>query len=62
LKECLKVVDTRRLLTFALHNGETVIGPIDDARKSILRKRLFTAGELMRSNQLAADIPVATPQ
>ncbi len=40
------------ILAVALHDGETVIGPISDSEKSILRRRLYTAGELLRSNQL----------
>lgn len=40
------------LLAFALQAGETVIGPIDDNGKAILRRQLYTAGELLRSNQL----------
>ncbi len=50
------------LLAVAMQNGETIIGPIDESGKSILRKRLYTAGELMRSNQLMPNRPVATPQ
>ncbi len=46
------------LLAFALHEGETLIGPLDDFGKTILTKRLYTAGELLRSNQLA---PAALP-
>lgn len=46
------------LLAVALHEGQTVIGPLSADGKSILRKRLYTAGELMRSNQLApANLP-----
>jgi len=40
------------LLAVALHDGETFIGPVDQAGKSILRQRLYTAGELLRGNQL----------
>jgi predicted ATPase len=43
------------LLAVALHNGETAIGPVDRGGKSILRKRLYTAGELLRSNQLTPE-------
>ena len=31
----------------------TVIGPVDDAGRSVLREGLFTPGELLRQNQLA---------
>ena len=47
------------LLAVALQDGETIIGPIDENGKSILRKRLYTAGELLRSNQLSP--AVSTP-
>lgn len=40
----------------AFDNGETKIGPIDDADKSVLRDRLFTAGELLKKGQLGPDI------
>ena len=35
--------------------GMTQIGPIDAAGREMLRKRLFTPGELLRQNQLARD-------
>lgn len=41
------------LLAVALHNGETLVGPVDESAKAILKERLYTAGELLRSNQLA---------
>jgi len=50
------------LLAVAMQDGETVIGPIDDAGKSILHKHLYTAGELMRSNQLTPHKTIGTPQ
>ncbi len=42
---------------FAVDNldGVTRIGGIDEAGRKILRDRLFTAGELLRQNQLVAD-------
>lgn len=36
-------------------NGETKIGPIDEADRSVIRDRLFTAGELLKRNQLTPD-------
>jgi len=35
--------------------GETKIGPIDQAGRSSIRDRLYTAGELLRLNQLIPD-------
>jgi hypothetical protein len=36
-------------------NGETKIGPLDEAERSLIRDRLFTAGELLRTGQLEPD-------
>lgn len=36
-------------------DGVTTLGPIDPAGRQMLRDRLFTPGELLRQNQLAAD-------
>ncbi len=42
---------------FAVDNpdGITRIGPIDPASRQVLKDRLFTAGELLRQNQIAPD-------
>jgi hypothetical protein len=40
------------ILAVAMREGETIIGPIEDGEMAILQKRLYTAGELLRSNQL----------
>jgi predicted ATPase len=37
-------------------NGSTEIAPIDEASKSALRDRLYTAGELLRAGQLKPDL------
>jgi len=37
-------------------NGETIIGPLDSAGRIAIKKRLYTAGELLRLNQLSPDI------
>ena len=36
-------------------DGESRIGPLDNAGRTVLRKHLFTAGELLRMNQLDPD-------
>jgi predicted ATPase len=41
------------LLAVTAEEGVTTIGPIDDAGRTLLRDRLYTAGELMRLNQLS---------
>ena len=40
-----------------MHEGRTIIGDVDDAGKSALRNQLYTAGELMRMDQLFAEGP-----
>jgi len=44
------------LLAVMNHNGETIIGPLDEAGRSAIRDRLYTAGELLRTNQLTPDV------
>jgi predicted ATPase len=41
------------ILAVESRDGVTVIGPVDEAGRSILRDKLFTPGELLRQNQLA---------
>ncbi len=36
----------------AIHDGVTIIGEVDDPSREVTEKKLFTLGELMRSNQL----------
>ena len=43
------------ILAVETQNGVTVIGSVDEAGRSTLRDRLFTAGELLRQNQLTPD-------
>jgi len=43
------------ILGVVSENGETKIGPIDEADRSVIRDRLFTAGELLRQGQLLPD-------
>lgn len=48
-------LETATILAVVADAGATTIGPLDEAGKSALRDRLFTAGELLRLNQLAPD-------
>ncbi len=41
------------ILAVESRDGVTVIGPVDEAGRSVLRDGLFTPGELLRQNQLA---------
>lgn len=40
------------ILAVALDEGKTVIGPVDESTRAVLRKHLYTAGELLRNNEL----------
>ena len=55
-----KHLDVESILAAEAHNGNTVIAPVDEASRSVVQDRLFTAGELLRSNQLQPD-PAALP-
>jgi predicted ATPase len=45
-------VEDSALLAVAVDDGVTAIGPVNAVGRSALRDRLFTAGELLRMNQL----------
>jgi predicted ATPase len=45
-------VESDSILTVANHDGITVITPIGEAARSAIRTNLFTAGELLRQDQL----------
>ncbi|HEY4041432.1 MAG TPA: AAA family ATPase [Rhodopila sp.] len=46
-------IPTDALLSVDNQKGLTRIGPIDDAGKEMMKRKLFTAGELLRQSQLA---------
>jgi predicted ATPase len=46
-------LDPSLIRPVAMQDGLTVIGEVDDASREIVKQKLFTLGELMRSNQLA---------
>lgn len=48
-------LDTASILAVVTEGGATHIGPLDEAGRSALEDRLYTAGELLRLNQLAPD-------
>jgi predicted ATPase len=50
-----KVISDESILAVTMKNGETIIGPVDVAGRSAMRDNLFTAGELLRLNQLTPD-------
>lgn len=53
-------LDTESILAVVSNSGVTEIGPLDETGKSALRDRLYTAGELLRLNQLIPERPEAT--
>jgi predicted ATPase len=48
-------ISTDALLAVVSLDGVTQIAPIDDASKAIIRDELYTAGELLKLNQLTPD-------
>ena len=50
-----KDLDVASILAVESHEGTTVIGPLDEVGRSVVRDRLFTVGELLRMIQLQPD-------
>ena len=50
-----KEIADANILAVVNRNGETMIGPLDDAGRTAIKDRLYTAGELLRLNQLEPD-------
>ena len=48
-------IDADSILAVVSEGGETRIAPLDEASRQMLRDHLFSAGELLRMNQLAPD-------
>lgn len=48
-------IDPDAVLAVVSEGGDTKIAPLDDASRAMLRQHLFSAGELLRMNQLAPD-------
>lgn len=48
-------IDAESVLSVVSEGGETKIAPLDQASRQMLREHLFSAGELLRMNQLAPD-------
>lgn len=49
------------ILAVVAEHGETKVGFLDEVGRSVLRDRLFTAGELLRTDQLRPDPDSASP-
>ena len=50
-----KDVDVDSILAVEARDGNTAIAPVDDASRSVVRKKLYTTGELLRCDQLQPD-------
>lgn len=48
-------IDIDAILAVVSEGGETKIAPLDEASRQVLRDHLFSAGELLRMNQLTPD-------
>jgi len=55
-------IDVDSILSVVSEGGETKIAPLDEASRQVLREHLFSAGELLRMNQLAPDRKVIEQQ
>ena len=53
-------IEADSLRAVVLEKGETKIGPLDEAGRASLHAHLYTAGELLRLNQLSPD-PASVP-
>jgi predicted ATPase len=52
-----KEIEADSILAVAFEDGATRIGPVDETGREVLRRRLYTAGELMRMNHLQPEPP-----
>jgi len=50
-----KQISADMIISVTSRSGETILGPVDEASKNSIRDHLFTAGELLRLNQIATD-------
>lgn len=56
-----KEISTESVLAVSMERGETRISSVDEASRSVLRKRLYTVGELLRIGQLVPELSEAQP-
>ena len=50
-----KHLDVDSILAVEAYDGNTVIAPVDEVSRSVVRDKLFTIGELLRQDQLQPD-------
>ncbi|HYO68974.1 MAG TPA: AAA family ATPase, partial [Archangium sp.] len=48
-------VSAEEIVSVMAEQGKTLLAPLDEATRSTLRDRLYTAGELLKTNQLTPD-------
>ena len=51
-----KHLDVNSILAVEAHDGNTIVAPVDDVGKSVLRDRLCTVGEYLRLDQFQPDL------
>lgn len=51
-----KHLDVDSILAVEAHDGNTIVAPVDDVGKSVLRDQLCTAGEFLRLDQFQPDL------
>ena len=56
-----KEISAENIVSVTSRGGETILGPVDEASRTSIRDQLFTAGELLRLNQLSTDESVPPP-
>ncbi|WP_232293406.1 hypothetical protein [Stigmatella aurantiaca] len=49
-------ISNAEIIPVMAEQGKTLIGTLDEATRETLRDRLYTAGELLKANQLAPDL------
>ena len=60
-----KHIDVESILAVEADDGNTMIAPVDEVGRSVVRDKLFTVGELLRVGQLRPDpnqTPLANPE
>ena len=57
-----ELVPVDSILPMVSADGESRIGPLDEVDRSVVREGTFTAGELLRIDQLHPDPRLAAPQ
>jgi predicted ATPase len=55
-------IDSKSLLSIVSDGGETRIAALDSASRNAIRQQLFSAGELLRLNQLSPDLAELSSQ